>query len=239
MSVPSSSRREFLKAAGLAAFSSTSFAILPVRADDDPEARRKATNDLKQIALAMHNYLSTYDKFPASAIFDADGKPLLSWRVEILPYIEEGALYNEFKKDEPWDSEHNKALLAKMPKIYAPAVEKEGRPKDSTLYQGFNGTHAFFEGTTGRMIADFTDGTSNTVMIVEAGEAVPWTKPADLEFPEDPEKPLPKLGGQFENGFLAGFTDGSVKFLKNDVNPTILHKLITRNGGEVISADDF
>jgi hypothetical protein len=84
----------------------------------------RSTNNLKQIALAMHNYLSVYNTFPPAYIASKDGKPLLSWRVQILPYIEEGRLYEEFHLDEPWDSEHNKALVAKMPKIYAPPAAK-------------------------------------------------------------------------------------------------------------------
>src|SRR5438045_1511259 len=83
-----------------------------------PKSRRvhrlTSSNNLKQIALAFHSFHDTYGGMPAAAICDKAGKPLLSWRVAILPWIEEGALYKQFKLDEPWDSKHNKALLKKM-----------------------------------------------------------------------------------------------------------------------------
>src|SRR5262249_34008276 len=72
--------------------------------------RKQSQNNLKLIGLAFHNYLSTYGVFPASASFKKGKKPLLSWRVAILPFIEQEALYKKFKLDEPWDSPHNKKL---------------------------------------------------------------------------------------------------------------------------------
>jgi hypothetical protein len=194
--------------------------------------RAQSTNNLRQIALAMHNYHDTYGQFPPRAAFGKDGKPLLSWRVLILPFIEENKLYGEFHLDEPWDSEHNKKLLAKMPKVYAVPGQKE---TDATHYQGFYGKGAFFEGRKGLRITEFVDGTSNTIMIVEAPGTVPWTKPEDL--PYDPAKPLPKLVGVREGGFLASFCDGSVHFLKATLKPKTLHALIGRNDGEIIPED--
>jgi hypothetical protein len=196
--------------------------------------RIRSANNLKEIGLAMHNFHDSYGSFPANAIYDKAGKPLLSWRVAILPFIEEDKLYKEFHLDEPWDSEHNKKLLEKMPKVFAP-VRGKTKEKYSTFYQGFFGPGAFFEGKKGIRIGDITDGTSNTILAVEAANAVPWSKPDDLPF--DPKKPLPKLGGHFKNGFNAGFCDGSVHFLKNSMKKETLISLITRNGGEVI--DDY
>jgi prepilin-type processing-associated H-X9-DG protein len=197
-------------------------------------ARIQSQNNLKQIALAMINYADSVGHLPAQAVFGADGKPLLSWRVMILPYIEQDALYREFHLDEPWDSEHNKKLLARMPKIY----EMPGSPKGTTdtFYQCFVGPGAFFEGKKGvKFPADFTDGTSNTIMCVEAAKGVPWTKPEDLPF--DPEKELPKLGGQFPGGFNVSMCDGSVHFLNNKISKETLKAAITRNGGEVLGSD--
>jgi hypothetical protein len=187
-------------------------------------------DQLKQIALALHNYHDTYRTFPAAAITDKNGKPLLSWRVAILPFIEEDNLYKEFKLNEPWDSKHNKALLKKMPKLYLPKGAKTRKP-NTTFYRGFVGNGAFFDLKQGTRIADITDGTSNTFMVVEAGEAVPWTKPDDLTF--DPKKKLPKLGGLCKDGFHVAFADGSVVFLKKKIDDKILHPYITRAGGEV------
>jgi hypothetical protein len=195
-------------------------------------ARTQGANNLKQIALAMHNYHSVYNRFPPAAVYDKDGKPLLSWRVLILPYIEQEKLYKEFHLDEPWDSEHNKKLLAKMPKTFA-APDAEAKPGE-THYLGFVGKGAFFEGKKGTTIADITDGTSNTIMVVEAAKSVPWTKPEDLPF--DPDKELPKVG--FRKGvFQAAFADGSVRAMSPTISKKTLKAAITRNGGEVLGND--
>src|SRR5262249_54136989 len=190
------------------------------------KARMESANKLKQMMLAMHNYLDTTKEFPAAAITDTNGKPLLSWRVAILPYVEQEALYKQFKLDEPWDSENNKKLLAQMPKIY-------GEKGTKTHYRVFTGKGTVFEGTKGVRIADITDGTSNTAVIFEAPDTVEWTKPEEFEY--DAKKPLPKLGGvPFEAGFQVAFADGSVRFMSNKVKEEIIRAVITRNGGEVI-----
>jgi hypothetical protein len=196
--------------------------------------RQTSTQNLKLIGLAMHNYHDTYGRFPYAAMYaknDKDRKkPLLSWRVAILPFIEEDKLWKEFKFDEPWDSDHNKKLLARKPKIYGPGDDKS---EHSTFYQVFVGKNAAFDDGMKKInFAHFTDGTSNTLLIAEAAKAVPWTKPEDLVY--DPDKPLPKLGGLFDDGFHALFADGWVQFVKKDIKPETLRALITRNGGEVV-----
>jgi prepilin-type processing-associated H-X9-DG protein len=194
-----------------------------------------SANNLKQLALAMHNYHDTYGHFPPQAIYSKQGKPLLSWRVLLLPYLEQDNLYRQFKLDEAWDGPHNKGLLAQMPKVFAdPAVESKD---PMTVYQAFVGPGAFFEDKKGLPINEITDGTSNTLMIVEAANPVSWTKPQDL--PYDPNQPLPKLGGHRPGGFNAAFCDGSVRFLRQNIKESLLRDLITRNGGEVINPNDF
>jgi hypothetical protein len=200
-------------------------------------SRTQAQNNLKQIALAMHNYHDTIGRFPPQATYDKNGKPMLSWRVMILPYIEQQNLYNQFHLDEPWDSEHNKKLLAKMPTVYASPSDEKSHKDHTTHYQGFVGKGAFFEGKKGIGIADIPDGTSNTIMIVEASKAVPWSKPEDL--PYDPAKELPKLGLPGAKGFLASLCDGSVRFFSPTIKPMTLRNLITRNDGNPIDSNDF
>jgi prepilin-type processing-associated H-X9-DG protein len=200
----------------------------------EASARIQGANQLKQIGLAMHNYHDVFAAFPASAIYDKAGRPLLSWRVQLLPYLDEEKLYKEFHLDEPWDSEHNKKLLEKIPEVFAPQKGQTSE-KYTTFYQGFVGPDAFFEGKRGIRIASITDGTSNTLMIVEAANAVPWTKPDDL--PYNPKKPLPKLGGHFKGGFNALFCDGSVHFIKDSIAKETLHLLIQRSDGQVIPND--
>jgi len=163
------------------------------------------TNNMKQLSLAAANYASAYqDDLPFHK--SKGKKPLLSWRVTLLPFIEQAGLYNEFHRDEPWDSPHNIKLLEKMPKIYAPPPGVSARP-GYTFYRVFTGPHTISE----YKIFNIPDGTSNTIMFVEAGEAVPWTKPD--EFPFDAEKPLPKLGGHFKRKMIVGMADGSVRMI--------------------------
>jgi hypothetical protein len=198
-------------------------------------ARIQSQNNLRQIAIAMHNYHDQNGHFPTQAVYGPDGKALLSWRVLILPYIEQDKLYKEFHLDEPWDSEHNKKLLARMPKTYLMPGSPEGTT--DTFYLGFHGKGAFFDGKKGlRLPADFPDGTSNTIMIVEAAKGVPWTKPEDL--PYDAQKQLPKLGGHFPRGFNASLVDGSVRFISSSISETTLRNAITRDDGQPLG-DDF
>jgi RNA polymerase sigma factor (sigma-70 family) len=196
-------------------------------------AQMRNSNNLKQIALAFMNYSSTYNgTLPAAAICDEDGKPLLSWRVAILPYLGEEALYREFKLNEPWDSEHNKQLLARrMPVPYRP--QRRDVAANSTFYQVFVGEQAAFSLHKGHSFPkDFPDGVSNTVFVVEAGEAVPWTKPVDLKY--DAGKPLPRLGGEGQETFGVAFCDGSVRLWPRNTDERQFRALITRNGGEAV-----
>jgi hypothetical protein len=163
------------------------------------------------------------------------GKALLSWRVAILPFLGEQELYQRFKLDEPWDSPHNKALLKKMPRIYAPPGKTTAEP-GTTYYQVFVGPHAGFEKHRAlRLGPDFADGTSNTLLIVEAGTAVPWTKPEDLHYSAD--EPLPQLGGLFADVFNAALADGSVVALSKTCDQDALRKVITRDDGFPVDID--
>jgi hypothetical protein len=196
--------------------------------------RAKSSNNLKQLLIAMHNYHDTNGRLPTAAIYSKDGKPLLSWRVALLPYLEEQQLYKQFHLDEPWDSEHNKKLLAQMPKVFAPVGVKTKEP-NTTFYQVFTGKGTLFEGNRGIRFPEVTDGLSNTIMMAEAGTPVPWTKPEDMAF--DGDKPLPKLGGVFDGNFFIAFADGSVRFVNKKFNEKILRKAITRADGELPELD--
>jgi len=221
---------QFKSIVGTAAFGASMMAPA-VGKLKEAAARAVSANNMKQIALALHNYHDTNNGFPPAAVVDKQGKPQLSWRVLILPYIEGDALYKEFRLDEPWDSDHNKTLIEKMPKIYA-LPNKMSKP-GHTHYRVFVGNGAMWDWVQGTTFAQITDGSSNTIMTVEAAEGVPWTKPEELEF--DPAKDLPKLGKAFKGGFHAGFADGSVRFIRSSIDPKIMKALITMAGGEVVS----
>jgi hypothetical protein len=194
-------------------------------------------NQFKQMALAMHNYLAARNAFPPQANADGEGRPLLSWRVHVLPYLEQQALYNQFHLDEPWDSEHNRKLIEKMPAIYAdpdPAVRSLTGDDGRTTYVVPNGEGLAFDGSRTMTIRDFKDGTSETVLIVDAApeEAVVWTKPDDWQ--ADLKEPLTGLKGNNRETFTAAYADGSVRLLGLDIEPEKLRALLTREGGEVI-----
>jgi Protein of unknown function (DUF1559) len=205
-----------------------------VKPKDDLTLRKRNVTNLKRIGQAMHSYVDAHGHFPPAALTDSAGTPLLSWRVAILPYLAHFDLFKRFKRDEPWDGASNSKLLNEMPEVYAP-VSCGPTARSDTLYRGFVGDGAFFEGVDGIKIADITDGTVNTIMVVEAGEPVAWTKPEDL--PIECGSYVPRLGGQFEEGFHALYCDGSVRFLAKEIDADMLRWAITRNDGEVITLD--
>lgn len=204
----------------------------------DAADRAMATNNLKQIVLAMHNYNDAYNRLPPSGLGDPaqpnrgpNQKPLLSWRVALLPFLDEDALYKQFKLDESWDGPNNVKLLAKMPKVYKlPGDSKT--PADHTVFQVFTGPGTLFvENGQARIPASIPDGTSNTVLIVEASKGVPWTKPEDI--PYKPPQPIaPLLGGHFRSTFLVALVDGTVRYLPQNTPETTLNAMITPAGAE-------
>ena len=208
--------------------------LLPAVSSAREAARRVSSmNNLKQIGLAMHNLHDVYRKFPGD-ILAADGTPLLSWRVAILPFIEQSQLYEQFKKDEPWDSPHNLQLLEQMPNT----LEHPGMQVDPglTVYQRPVGKQFIMEGHEGTSFREIIDGTSNTIMVVEspAELAVPWTKPSDLDV--DVENLIGTIFGWDREGLNALFADGSVRYLASTIDLEILKALLTRNGGEVVGS---
>lgn len=182
-------------------------------------------NSLKQLAFAMHAYCDVHGTLPAQAIFDKRGKPLLSWRVSVLPFIEQEALFREFRLNEPWDSPHNLALLPKMPSTFASWRKSSSQNWGMAFYQVLVGDGAAFEGKRGlRLKADFPDGLANTILIVQTEEPVPWTKPDDLRYAADLSLPT-------RTRFYAALADGSVHFFDHADEATI-RAAITRNGKE-------
>jgi RNA polymerase sigma-70 factor (ECF subfamily) len=199
-----------------------------VAAKEQRVGRALSEQNLSQIALAMHQYREDLGAFPPSSINDPDGKPLLSWRVAILPYLGQRELYNRFHLDEPWDSPHNKALLGEMPERYAPYV-REKKAQGATFYRVFVGPGAAFVAEKSLTDADFTDPKGATILVVEAGESVPWTKPEELPF--DPEGPLPKLGGHLAGGFVLATVDGARRYVSRPVDEELLRSAIRRDDG--------
>lgn len=183
---------------------------------------------LKEIGLAMQNYHDTVRRFP-SAAWSKGGKPLLSWRVALLPFLEQAALYDKFHLDEPWDSPHNIKLLTTMPDVYhCGGQKKDGK----TAMMVFTGEGTAFHGAEAFRVPQIRDGTDRTIMVVVAGwdKAAPWTKPEDLPF--DSKDPIAAMGDVSEVGFPAVLFDASTHILPKAVDAKRLSALITPNGGE-------
>jgi hypothetical protein len=201
--------------------------------------RATSVNNLKQIGLAFHNYVASNNHFPAAVNLGGKSKSIpYSWRVAILPFIEQQELYNVYNFDEPWDGPNNRKLIDRMPAVFR-CSSSDGTPSSRTnsSYFVFTGPATAVGAGTEPKLPDFTDGTSNTILAVEAVRDIPWTKPEDIPF--DTNGPLPELGGFWEDGFSALFADGSVRYLKKSIRSEVLKALITRAGGEVISSDSY
>ena len=140
--------------------------------EDYSEARAMTIHNLKFIGWAMHNFTKRNGGRLPPAATHKNGKPVLSWRVAILPWLEEFALYQRFHLDEPWDSSHNKALLKEMPRVYAPVTHKETTPY-VTYYQGIVGPGSLFDGQEGTKIEEVIDAQNPTLMVAEAARPDP------------------------------------------------------------------
>jgi prepilin-type processing-associated H-X9-DG protein len=199
---------------------------------------------LDSICIAVHNYHADHDCFPPAAGGRLPGQPPASWRVHLLPYLEEKQdLHDRYNFDEPWDGPNNSKLLTMMPKVYRlPGYDKA--PPGYTYYQALvsppdaQPSAVFCKDPSVQVrFADITDGIGNTIMIAEAATPVPWTKPDDLDF--TPDGPLPRLGWHYNNRCHMLFVDGHVAAIRNTVSPATLRALITRNGGEMVNPQDF
>jgi len=216
--------------------------------------KAQSANNMRQIAIAMHSWHDLYKTLPPPVIYGKDGKGKVphSWRVALLPFLDQTELYNAYQFDEPWDSEANKKVLAKMPAVFRHPTDKQdstssayyvltpARLLDTKVLPGggiespVGGLPTAFSRKIGTGFAEIIDGTSNTLMTVEAKREIPWTKPEDILF--DPEKDPPALGGFFKDGFTVGMCDGATRFLSPKFEPKTLKLLITPQDGQPLPA---
>ncbi len=214
--------------------------LLPaVQAAREAARRTQCSNNLRQIGLAMHNYHDINGNLPPAHIADANGKAIHSWRVLILPYMEQDPLYKRYDQSQAWDSPANRQLLSQMPPTYqCPSAGVGGQ---NTSYVVVQGPETIFDGDKPCPMRAITDGTANTIMIVEAPHAnIPWTEPRDLNFAEltmavnsganSPHSTHP-------GGVQVLMADGSVRFLSAGISAADLQALLTKAGGEVISSN--
>ena len=208
--------------------------------------RLQCTSNLKQIALALHTYHDVYKSFPPAYTTDAEGRPLHSWRVLLLPYLEQATLYESIRLDEPWDSEYNKQFHHEKLSCFAcPTYSivqflKDRHPnlqfKENCYYSVIVGEGTMFPGTEAMPLKSITDGTSNTLVVVERLVPVCWMNPVheiSLETAcEGINTTLVGIGSGHIGGCNAAFADGSMRFLPDSLTPDELRALFTRNGGE-------
>ncbi|MGY8769227.1 MAG: DUF1559 family PulG-like putative transporter [Pirellulales bacterium] len=208
--------------------------VMPAVAQSRMAAQRvSSTNNLRQLILTLHNYHDTYGRMPSQTMKDKDGKPLLSWRVHILPFIEQNQLYDQFHLDEPWNSEHNIKLIGLMPKT----LRRPGSTAapGMTNYQVPLAKGLPFQDHERLKFSNITDGLSNTIAILEVPDekAVIWTKPDDYQI--DLDNPLKGLVRKNQNGFTVVLFDGSARrIITETMTKEKFIKLLTHAGGEVI-----
>ncbi len=211
--------------------------LLPAVQQARAAAQRTQTlNNFRQLALAALNFESANRRFPAAFSVDEDGKPLLSWRVHLLPYLEEQELYEKFHLDEPWDSPHNIKLLEEMPQVYQSISTKLPEGHTMALAPAADDTiisQKPSDGNLGVELTEITDGSSNTILFIEGGSenAVPWTAPKDLDLEE-------VANTNFNTGrhrkFCVVLADGSTRLMDNSLTLNDFLGICLMNDGELM-----
>jgi hypothetical protein len=215
-----------------------------------PARRSSCQNNLRQLGIALHIYHDTYGSFPPAYIADANGRPMHSWRVLLLPFLEQENLYKQYRFDEPWDGPNN-GLLAKMyPEMHpyrCPSDPDTDPPSGMTSYLAVVGPETVWPGAKAISLAKIKDGASNTLLVVEShNTGIHWMEPRDLHTTQMPMQVNPTQGqgicschGAYQDqgrGTMAQFVrcDGSVSALDNDTPPATLRALLTIAGGEEV-----
>lgn len=203
--------------------------ILPAVLQAREAARRSLSkNNIKQIMLALHNYHNIHDHFPPAVVMGPDGKTPHSWRVELLPLLDQQALYDKYRMNEPWDSEHNLQIA----KTVVPVFQNPNSEKPANAsYFAVVGEGTAFGNKEGVSFKDITDGTSNTIAIVGAKRDIPWTKPEDITYDG---KKMPEFGGFHEGGYQVGMCDGAVHFVSERIDKETLKYLLLISDGKPV-----
>lgn len=205
--------------------------LLPaVQAAREAARRSQCANNMKQITLAMLNYNEVYGTFPPAYLADENGRPMHSWRVLLLPFMEQEDLYEQYNFDEPWDGPSNSLLAAQIPAVYrCPSAMLAA---DETHYVVVDGPGYIFEGDGACEIEDIVDGTSNTILIVEAPDnSVNWMQPVDAHWTGS----VHDLGMAHPGIIQTAFADGSVMAMNVNIDTTVFDALLTIDGGEDVS----
>jgi hypothetical protein len=205
--------------------------VIPATTQARNAARRSSSmGHLKQIGLALHNYHDLHGSLPPAVVTDSAGKPLYSGRVLLLPYLEEKALFDAFDKTQAWDSPANIGLSQTTLAVFCDPSNTSPQPGQTDYFFATGRNMAFEVGET-FSFQDFTDGLSNTIVVVEAqGLGGHWAEPKDIDL----TLPMPLPTGHYPQGNLVLYGDGSLHTIPTTVPPPTIHALCTRNGGEVV-----
>ena len=203
----------------------------------------QCANNLKQIALALHAYHTEHGSFPPAYIVDENGVPMHSWRVLILPYLEQTNLYEQYDFNEPWDGPNNSLLHDHVVSIYG--CPADASAKNSANYLAVVGANTAWPGEEGRTIEQIRDGTSNTILVVEVCDhGIHWMEPRDLDFLTTSttinQGPLGRtISSRHTPLANVAFADGSVRFLSNNTSGATVRALLTVDGGEEVDLNDL
>lgn len=206
--------------------------LLPAVQQARQAARRtQSMNNLKQIMIAMHNYYDQHGCIPPPVLMGKNnqgGEHGHSWRIALLPYLEQAELYEQYRFDEPWNSPHNRQLTAQVPDVFR---SPHSDSKTNASYFVLVGPDTAFPGGKGLDFLKITDGMSNTIAVVEARRDIHWAEPKDIPYTSAEQL---ELGGFTPGLFPAGFCDGSVRTISQNVDEQTLEWLIQINDGNPI-----
>jgi len=209
--------------------------LLPaVQGAREAARRSQCKNQLKQIGLALHNYHDTYGTFPPAYVADETGKPMHSWRVLLLPFIEQNPMYEAYDFDKPWNDVSNLAVTSRVPEVFrCPSTPAQGR-LNTTHYVYITGPDTCFDGDKGIQVKDITDGTSRTLLVVESHQSsFAWSEPRDLDITTLGQAATGPSSAH-PGGFQAVLADGSVRFITKSLAPEVFRALTTPRGNDTV-----
>jgi hypothetical protein len=212
--------------------------LLPtIRTPRAPARRASCQNNLKQIMIALQNYHDVYHRFPPAYVADENGKPMHSWRVLILPFLEQKPLYDLYRFDEPWDGPNNSKLAGELKILRCPADGTGG--KGQTSYVAVVGPGTAWPGAKSIDLADIKDGSSSTILVVEVhNSGISWMEPRDLDVSQMPMTINPKTGLGISSSHprcaQAARADGSVFSIDENTPPETIRAMLTIAGREPI-----
>ncbi|MBI3865169.1 MAG: DUF1559 domain-containing protein [Planctomycetia bacterium] len=200
-------------------------------------------NNIRNIAIALNNYHSTFGTLPPAYIADANGRPMHSWRVLILPYLDRVDLYARYRFDEPWNGPNNSKLHDVIVDPFC-CPEDHGRGKStSTSYAAIVGPETIWPAPDSMKFDDVTDGLADTLLVVEvANSGIHWMEPRDLDASSMPRKINDTSGKGISSRHpglaVVAYASGHVRRLDERTPATTVEAMMTVRGGEAIPEHD-